>query len=1105
MKKKNLLSILAFSALVVAGLALSNKREFVGVQASGVDDLASWGECEEDYTDAMTGGSFVASADEYLTGAKSWKLTATDQQLRLNVSPNGSIYQGSAYFKGTAGSTVTLIGVLPYQQNGGWQTGYFDGWAAMELTGGWDEFKFAFSCKQEGDDILMDKNGDGQYEDPAKLTGTYGAVNMLIRFSAGPVYMDHFNYHIKGEVPAGSLQGDGSAEVAGLGESWSCFARTYEEAYKGGHSYKGTNNGSARFNTPVADGTLYEGSLKVKGEAGKTFKLLGIFTCQDTGGNWIYGYLDAYQDITLTGGWDQFDFQFSVLADTDAHTLQIRRTGAAMVTGDPTLSDFAGIGGFDMRVSTSSSAAVYMDEFYVVAKQAEQPEIDYTDAVVYYSFDDGIAPFEQLAGTTGLTAHTTETGEFYRGGGAMKVKDVWTSYTDSACTWIQQGDFLEFSAQIKNLATAPSSSAYVQLQNWSCSGADATEGWAAVNTRIDLIHYNNGATSDSFRLLKGKFGIYSDGHESFIYHNGQLVDAEFPEGNVVAPMIRFDIGATAPDTLAYDDVAIMKTTVKKDAVLTLSGLQNPNVKVFKDTSELTDAVVQADGNRITVKALEYGNFNDKYTLKIYDGSSLAGEREVSFIHSEVSYSPAYTATLTVKDVEGHAITDAVISYQGGEVTANTNGVYTIADIQGDLAVTISKEGYISANVTLSIDNKDVVVTLRQPKPVTDYEDNLFPKNANFEDGWTYAPNKQGLEYVVTDEEQCEGSKSLKVTASSAGGRSLFRIQDAPNYSGKTFRLEGMVKAKEGTTAHFALGALFTCQSRSGWAYGSAVPATVEVGNEWQLIAMTFRYDFDPLEGTLSVSINGGEAVVTNDIVSVAAYDFVMQAGAEGEVLYVDDLAMYELFDAKVNVMGLDGNPSKAATFVLTDPRGKTSTPNIAYNEEQGGYIFQGLYGAQSIVATADGQTFDAVKVTKAIAANEIVIEQAYNITLTLKDQNGDVVTGATVIARKGITTVGTFTEVGNGVYTLEGVMGEVTIVVTKDNYEFEKQTVNASNATLTIVGTNNNAPDGGDENEPEAPAKKKGCGGSVIVSSVVVSLFCLTGCGLLLLKKKKQD
>lgn len=1102
MKKKNLLSILAFSALTVAGLALANQGKFVAANASGIDDLASWGECEEDYTDAMTGASFAASSEEHLLGTKSWKLTTSDQQLRLNVSPNGSIYQGSAYFKGTAGQTVTLIGVLPFQRDGGWQTGYFDGWSAMTLTGGWDEFKFAFSCKQEGEDILMDKNGDGQFEDPATLAGgTFGAVNMLIRFSAGPVYMDHFNYHVKGEVPAGSLQGDGSAEVAGLGADWSCFARTYEEAYKGGHSYKAPANTQARFNTPAVDGTLYEGSLKVKGTADTSFNLIGICTCQDSGGNWVYGYLDAFTPITLTGGWDTFEFKFSILADVDAQKLYIRRTGDSMVSGDPTLNGVTGIAGFDVKASTTSSA-VYMDEFYIVAKQEEQPEIDYTDALVYYSFDSGIAPFEQLAGTTGITAHTTEEGEYYRGGGAMKVKDVWTSYTDSACEWIQEGYFLEFSAQVKNLATNPTSSAYVQLQNWSCSGENPSEGWAACNTRIDLIHYNSGATSDSFRLLKGKFGIYSDGVESFIYHNGQLVNAEFPQGNVVAPMIRFDIGATAPDTLAYDDVAIMKTTVKKDAVLTVSGLTNPSVKVFKGTDELTDAVVEMSGNVITVKALEYGNFNDKYTLKIYDGAQLAGEKEVSFAHSQASYSPAYTATITVVDVEGHPITDAVISYQDVEVTANTNGVYTISNIQGDLAVAVSKEGYITANVTLSIDHKDVTITLRQPKPVTDYEDNLFPKNANIEDGWTYAPNKQGLNYAVTDEDQCEGSNSLKLTQTTDNGRTLFRIQDAPNYSGKTYRLEAMVKAAEGTTAHFSLGALFTCQSASGWAYGTAVPTLAGVSDQWTLISMTFSYVFDPLEGTLSVSVNGGEPVVSDSIVSVAAYDFVLQAGAEGEVLFVDDLAMYEVFDAKVNVIGADGNPAKNATFVLTDPRGKSTTPSIAYDETEGCYLFRGLYGAHYLVATAGSQTFDAVKVTKAVAASPINIEQSYTITLTLKDQNGDVVTGATVIARKGITTVGTFTEVGNGVYTLSGVMGEVTLVITKDGFDFEKQTVNATNATLTVVGTNNNAPT---PDEPEQPTKKKGCGGSIIAASALISTLCLAGAGLLVFKKRKQD
>ena len=1096
MKKTNLLSILAVSSLLVAGIALANnERQMKSASAAGIDELAPWGECEEDFTDSITGSVFTASAEEHLLGAKSWKLDASEKQVRLNISPNGSIYEGGAYFKGAAGVTVNLIGIVIYQDAASaWQYGYFDTFPALTLTGGWDELRIAFSCKQEGGDILMDKNGDGQYEDPAKLTGTFAAVNMLFRISAAPVYMDHFDYHVKGDIPAGSLQGEGSAENTGFGESWSPYARSYEESYKGGHSYKAANNTRARLNTPMADGTLYEGSLKVKGEANTTFNLVGIFTCQDTGGGWIYGYLDAYTAITLTGGWDDFSFKFSLLADTDAHTLEIRRTGETMVSGDPTLASFAGVGGFDLDVRTSS-AAVYMDEFYIVAKQSQGPEIDYTDAVVHYTFDESIAPFAAVG--EGSAAQTTEANEVYRGAGALKIKGVWTRHTDTACEWIQQGDFLEFSAFVKNLAAAPASAAYVQLQTWSCSGEDPAEGWAATNTRIDLIHYNNGATSDSFKLLKGKFGIYSDGSESYIYHNGQLVDAEFPAGNVVAPQILFDIGATAPDFLAYDDVAIMKTTVKKDSVLTISGLQNPSVKVFKGTEEIADAVVEASGNTLTVKNLEYGNFKDKYVLKIYDGADLVGQKEVSFVHSDASYSPAYTGTVTVNDVQGQPITDATISYQGGQVTANVNGVYTISGIEGDLAVKVEKEGYISVNATLSISNKDIVVTLRQPKPVTDYEDNLLPKNAGVEDGWTFAPNKQGLDYVVTDEDQYEGAQSLKISATKDAAQTLFRVQDAPNYSGKTYRLEAMVKAAEGTTAHFTMGGVFTCQSRSGWAYGWAIPEVQEVSDQWQLVSMTFRYDFDPLEGTLSVSINGGEATFIEEIVSVAAYDFTLKLGTDGEVAYVDDFAMYEVFDPKVNVIGADGNPIKNATFQLTDPRGKQSTPNIAYNEQEGGYIFQGLYGAQMLVASAGGKTYDPVKATKAIAA----IEESYTINLTLKDQNGDVVTGATVIARKGISTVGTFTEVGNGVYTLEGVMGEVTIVVTKENYEFEKQNVNASNATLTIVGVNNGAVT---PEEPEDKPAKKGCGSSILVGGVLISTISLLGLGLLLSKKRRD-
>ncbi len=53
--------------------------------------------------------------------------------------------------------------------------------------------------------------------------------------------------------------------------------------------------------------------------------------------------------------------------------------------------------------------------------------------------------------------------------------------------------------------------------------------------------------------------------------------------------------------------------------------------------------------------------------------------------------------------------------------------------------------------------------------------------------------------------------------------------------------------------------------------------------------------------------------------------------------------------------------------------------------------------------------------------------------------------------------------------------------------------------TVVTVDTTTKTPD-----EPDQPSKKKGCGGSIVVTSAVTSLVALIGIGLLVFRRKKQ-
>ena len=125
--------------------------------------------------------------------------------------------------------------------------------------------------------------------------------------------------------------------------------------------------------------------------------------------------------------------------------------------------------------------------------------------------------------------------------------------------------------------------------------------------------------------------------------------------------------------------------------------------------------------------------------------------------------------------------------------------------------------------------------------------------------------------------------------------------------------------------------------------------------------------------------------------------------------------------------------------------------------------------------------------------------------VTLKDEQGNLVSGAKVIARKGVTQVGEFTDNGDGTYTLNDVMGAVSIVITKEGYTFTRQdNVTAANATLTVTGTNDNyVPEtpGGD-NEDDQP--KGGCSGIVGGSAIFAATTVFVLAGSVMFKKRKD-
>ena len=218
-------------------------------------------------------------------------------------------------------------------------------------------------------------------------------------------------------------------------------------------------------------------------------------------------------------------------------------------------------------------------------------------------------------------------------------------------------------------------------------------------------------------------------------------------------------------------------------------------------------------------------------------------------------------------------------------------------------------------------------------------------------------------------------------------------------------------------------------------------------------------------------------------------------------VYIDDIRVLPTYTAEVKVLNPDGTEASEATFVLKDFAGNEMEllPELSGTT----YTFKGLYGPVTVIATVGSKTYDPVTVSKKLT--DITIEESYTITLTLQDQNGNLISGASVKARKGVAEIGVFTDNGDGTYTLSGVMGTVSIVAVKEGYTFtRKDNVTAASSTLTMVGEK----DGEENPDPNEPGEPGGCAcGTVGFGGGFGGLMMLGGLTVLLpfLRRKSRS
>ena len=881
---------------------------------------------------------------------------------------------------------------------------------------------------------------------------------------------------------------------------------TSEEKYEGNNALKLVCNPRTETDTKkqayIAAGTAlafgeHEVKVRVKAANATNFGLGIMYNCND-GAFYPELKLDMRE---ISAEWVEIFFTYSASYDKEEKQLSVSLNGGETKTFD----NVTKINNFYLGLYCDTyGKTVYMDNLEMMGEEFKPVIIeneDYTNAVMFYDFEDDTTAF----GAYGSATPTVVSENAYQGEKALQFTGsyarLWTTGE-----WITTGKFYEVSAYVKKAAN-DDSTVGAQAMFWA-SKPKGLGGGDYHNVSLSLKVIDNEACSaDAYSRVSGVFGIYSDGVSAYAYGaNGELkniIDAVHKECFIQEQSLIDFYASGASSTVYFDNVAIKPATAKRNVKIAVLGASDVTVKVLSNGVALEEQpeITEKDGV-FTVKGLGFADFMQKYTLVVEKDGQEIGRKEVSFVENETNLvAVKYTATITVKDENGAAVTDATLAYGDKSVTANADGVYTLADLDEEVEVVISAGGKLKQKVRITSDENEITVTLAAKKPATEVANNLVVQGS-IENGFSYNLNLQGTELSQSDEEQFDGEKSIKILATRNGGKSLININPRIPATETVYHLEVMAKSPNG--AKLALGMLYTAMnaepipndSSSLYFYPEVVGEYVTLTEEWQLVSLTFSIRFDEATRKVYYSINGGEEqVCAQEASSIATtyLTFIIQQ-ANG-IVYADNIVLLPTYDATATVKLPNGEYATDASFEIIDFAGRQKAVTAVYDSETKKYKFTAFAGTVQLIATVGETTYPAATVTSAL--NDVSIEGPYTVTVTLKDGQGNFVTGATVVARKGITNVGSFTDNGDGTYTLEGVMGDVTVVITKQGYTFAKKTVSSLEATVTIVGENDNY------EEPLPPSSdKEGCKSSVGIGAV--AFFSTVAC-VFTLKKRKEN
>ena len=206
-----------------------------------------------------------------------------------------------------------------------------------------------------------------------------------------------------------------------------------------------------------------------------------------------------------------------------------------------------------------------------------------------------------------------------------------------------------------------------------------------------------------------------------------------------------------------------------------------------------------------------------------------------------------------------------------------------------------------------------------------------------------------------------------------------------------------------------------------------------------------------------------------------------------------------VLNAENNIKAFNGNEEENVTVTFSDGKYILSGIRQLAAEQLVKFEMEGYEVRSSAVTVASAQE-GITLTTKATA-------QSVTVKVRVLDKDGNEIKNAMLVLTDSDDEF-TYDE-QNGVWTLRGVYGDVTVMVTASGYKSSTVTITAAQPeiTVTLEKTGGTTPIDPDEEKPDKPNNKDdgGCGGEIATASAMAGAVLILACAAGLIKRKQEN